>query len=215
MQKQTEEHFKAGKMLEQWVLPKGIRNQDVIQAMASIPRHHFVPEAFSLHAYGENALPIGYDQTISQPYIVALMTQAMIEALGHTPKKVLEIGTGSGYQAAVLDRLGISVFSIERIQALASVAKKRLETLGFYKVLVKTGNGALGWSEFAPYEAVMITAAIQKIPQQLFSQLAERAVLVAPVNEGKEEHALYIYLKENNKIKKRFLGSCKFVPFIS
>ncbi|HMQ10574.1 MAG TPA: protein-L-isoaspartate(D-aspartate) O-methyltransferase [Oligoflexia bacterium] len=215
MQKQTEAHFKAGKMIEQWVVPKGITNQEVINAMASIPRHYFVPEAFSLHAYGENALPIGHDQTISQPYIVALMTQAMLETLGHTPKKVLEIGTGSGYQAAVLDRLGIPVFSIERIHALASVAKKRLEDLGFYKVLVKTGNGALGWSEFAPYEAVMITAAIKKIPQQLFSQLADRAVLVAPVDEGKDEHALYIYLKENNKIKKRFLGSCKFVPFIT
>ncbi|MCI5073038.1 protein-L-isoaspartate(D-aspartate) O-methyltransferase [bacterium] len=214
MQNLTKPHFKAGKMLEQWVLPKGISNKDVIQAMASIPRHHFVPEAFSLHAYGEKALPIGHDQTISQPYIVALMTQAMLDTLGHTPKKVLEIGTGSGYQAAVLDRLGISVFSIERIQALASVAKKRLEALGFHKVLVKTGNGSLGWSEFAPYEAIMITAAIKKIPQRLFEQLADRAVLVAPVNEGKEEHSLYVYLKENNKIKKRFLGSCKFVPFI-
>lgn len=206
---------KTQQMVQKWVLDKGIQNERVKQAMESVPRHLFVPESLRPHAYGESALPIGYDQTISQPYIVALMTQAILNFNPQT-QRVLEIGTGSGYQAAVLAACEVSVFSIERIRSLSLSARARLDQLGYYKVSVKYGDGKWGWDEYGPYDAIIVTAASKEFPQSLVSQLKDKACVVIPIEDAHGQQKLYVYqrYKGDASFSRTFLCDCRFVPFV-
>ncbi|NOX45338.1 MAG: protein-L-isoaspartate(D-aspartate) O-methyltransferase [Caldiserica bacterium] len=188
----------------------GIRDGRVLSAMEKVPRHLFVPDHMRHLAYEDTPLPIGHGQTISQPYIVALMT----EALGLTgAEKVLEIGTGSGYQAAVLAELAGEVFSIERLAPLAEEAKRRLELLGYRNVHVRVGDGTLGWPEEAPFQRIIVTGGLPELPATLWEQLAEGGRLVAPIG-GRYDQYLWLYVKEGGRPRRRALCPCTFVPII-
>ncbi|HDI11920.1 MAG TPA: protein-L-isoaspartate(D-aspartate) O-methyltransferase [Candidatus Acetothermia bacterium] len=189
---------------------QGITDSRVLAAMERVPRHLFVPEPLRTWSYEDRPLPIGHEQTISQPYIVALMT----EALGLTgQEKVLEIGTGSGYQTAILCELSREVFSIERIPELAEGARKRLEELGYGNVRIRVGDGTLGWPEEAPFDRIIVTGALPRIPEPLWEQLAEGGRLVAPIGPRGEQF-LYVVSKERGKPRRRVLCPCSFVPII-
>jgi protein-L-isoaspartate(D-aspartate) O-methyltransferase len=197
-------------MVTEQLQRRGIRDARVLRAMEKIPRHRFVDEALGGRAYGDHPLPIGEGQTISQPYMVALMS----EALGLAgQEKVLEIGTGSGYQTAVLAELCGKVFSIERIKGLADRAVGILDSLGVYNVLVKVGDGTLGWREEAPFDAVIITAAAPAIPEPLVEQLRVGGRLVAPVGDAYSQ-----ILRKGEKAEDGMhwseLGNCVFVKLI-
>ncbi len=199
-------------MIDEFLKPKGIRNAKVIKAIESVPRHRFVPQALQSHAYSNRALPIGFDQTISQPYIVALMSQEIIQA---GQKNVLEIGTGCGYQTAILSKLFERVYSIERISSLANQAKTKMDELGINNVLIRTGQGALGWKEFAPYDAIMITAAVKgELPKLLVDQLKMGGVMVLPIEHEDGHQKLMAYIKSEHGLKGKFLCECIFVPFV-
>ena len=171
-------------MVEQQLAGRDIRNPRVLDAMRRVPRHEFVPEAMRLGAYDDTPLPIGYNQTISQPYIVAFMTEALELEPTH---KVLEIGTGSGYQAAVLAELAGEVYTIEIVEPLATTARETLKRLGYQNVHVRTGNGYLGWPEQAPFDRVMVTAAPDSVPQALVEQLKVGGLMAIPVGVGDQE----------------------------
>ena len=178
--------------------------------MSSVPRHEFVPERFRRLAYANVPLPIGHDQTISQPFIVALMTAALRPRPG---SRVLESGTGSGYQAAVLARAGAEVWTIEIIRALADAARARLERVGFRSVHVRHGDGTLGWPEEAPFDGVAVTAAVESVPPALLSQLAPGGRLVAPVGgEGKLQQLELIEKDANGALRCQRLLPVRFVP---
>jgi len=191
---------------------RGVRDSLVLDAMAQVPRHLFVPapQAGSA-AYGDFALPIGHEQTISQPYIVAVMTEALMLKTG---ARVLEIGTGSGYQAAVLAAMGMDVYTVERIPELHQAAQDLLARLG-YEVHCKLGDGYQGWTEFAPYHGIVVTAAAPKIPKPLIAQLAESGHLVIPVGRPYSTQLLWQVTKEAGTIRKEDMGGVAFVPFIS
>ena len=200
-------------MVDQYVRPRGIHDSRVLEAMGKIPRHKFVPDVLKERAYSDHPLPIGHDQTISQPYIVAKMSQAL-ELKGD--EKVLEIGTGSGYQTAILSQLARSVFSIERIPSLAIEARKKLEMLSCHNVSIRTANGFFGWEEYAPYDAIVVTAAIKKeVPQALIQQLKEEKNLVIPISVSAQTQKLFCFRKLNGQLEEKFLDFCSFVPFIS
>ncbi len=201
----------ASSMVEWYLIPRGIRDPKVLKAMAAVPRHEFVPEAFRERAYSDHPLPIGQDQTISQPYVVALMTQAL-ELTG--TERVLEIGTGSGYQTAVLAEIAKSVFSIERHLALASAARNRLENLGYHNVSVRTGNGAHGWKEYSPFDRILVTASSMDFQDFLFEQLTEGGAMVIPIDQERGEQELFNVRKKNGKPERRFICRCSFVPFV-
>lgn len=201
----------AKKMVQNYIAPRGISDEKVLQAMMNVPRHTFVPETLHERAYSDHPLPIGFDQTISQPYIVALMTQAL-NLQGH--ERVLELGTGSGYQAAILARIVKSVFSVERIHPLAVQARKNLEANGIFNVSVQCSNGDQGWKEYAPYDRIIVTATMEKEPLHLMDQLTQGGILVAPILEGGQE-MLYRYTKTDAQIQKEFLCRCSFVPFVT
>jgi protein-L-isoaspartate(D-aspartate) O-methyltransferase len=167
-------------MVSEQIRLRGVKDPRVIEAMASVPRHLFVPQERSSEAYDDNPIPIGHGQTISQPYIVAYMTEAL--ELGGE-ERVLEIGTGSGYQAAVLSRLAAEVYTMENIQELAHRAARRLQSLGYPNVHVKWGDGYLGWPEEGPFDAILATAAPPKVPDHLMDQLAVPGRMVVPVGE--------------------------------
>ncbi len=188
---------------------EGIRDERVLAAINNIPRHYYVPVEIKELAYADHPLPIGYKQTISQPYIVAFMT----EALQLKPNaRVLEIGTGSGYQAAVLAQLAHDVYSIEIVPELAASAATRLKAFGYSNVTVKCGNGYLGWPEKAPFDAIIVTAAPDEIPQPLIDQLGENGRLVIPVGSKKLENQKIVLLaKHNNKIERTELMPVRFV----
>lgn len=191
---------------------RGIRDRRVIGAMATVPREEFVPPALSSEAYADNALPIGRGQTISQPYVVA----AMIEALELTgSERVLEVGTGSGYAAAILGELAAEVYTIERHQELAESARRRLEERGYDNVTVRFGDGTLGWPERAPFDAIVIAAGGPEIPAVLRKQLKPGGRIVAPVGP---HHAPQALLKETQRPDGSFdretLGAVRFVPLI-
>jgi protein-L-isoaspartate(D-aspartate) O-methyltransferase len=198
------------KMIE-LLMSKGIKDTRVLQVMKDVPRSLFVPQILHERAYSDHPLPIGHDQTISQPFIVALMTEEL--QLKGT-EKVLEIGTGSGYQSAILSKLCRSVFSIERIQTLATKARQTLENLGIHNVSIKYANGYFGWKEYGPFDRIIVTAAMTEEPNVFFDQLAEGGVLIAPVEDQDGKQWLCRYIKQNNKWNKTILCACSFVPFV-
>jgi protein-L-isoaspartate(D-aspartate) O-methyltransferase len=194
---------------EQLAAPsRDITNRRVLQAMASVPRHEFVPEAQRHLAYVDGPLPIGFGQTISQPYIVALMTQQLDPQPGH---RVLEIGTGSGYQAAVLSQLVKEVYSIEIIDAIATRAATDLKRLGYHNVFVRAGDGHKGWPDKAPFDSIIVTCAPEHIPQPLIDQLKEGGRLVIPVGPPLHQE-LYVLEKHDGKVLKRDVLAVRFVP---
>jgi protein-L-isoaspartate(D-aspartate) O-methyltransferase len=195
------------RMIETQLIPRDITDQNVLDAMRKIPRHLFVPAEYRAEAYADGPLPIGRDQTISQPYIVALMTQLLdIDS----SSSVLEIGTGSGYQAAVLGEIADSVYSIEIIPSLADRAHHLLDSLGYKNIRIKTGDGYLGWPEAAPFDAIIVTAAAPKIPQPLIDQLKMGGRMVIPVGDYSQE--LYLIEKNENGVVKKAVIPVRFVP---
>jgi protein-L-isoaspartate(D-aspartate) O-methyltransferase len=198
------------RMVSDQLVRRGIADERVLAAMRRVPRHRFVEEAFRERAYGDHALPIGQEQTISQPYIVALMT-ALLELTGR--EKVLEVGTGSGYQTAVLAELSRRVCSIERIPALAARARALLEALGYANVWVRVGNGTLGWPEEAPFDRILVAAGGPSVPPPLFEQLADGGRMVLPVGD---QTGQILTLVENvgGEMRTRPCGDCHFVPLV-
>jgi protein-L-isoaspartate(D-aspartate) O-methyltransferase len=205
----TEAEFEARRlrMVQEQIRAREIRDDAVLSAMAKVPRHRFVPAALTDKAYNDHPLPIGQGQTISQPYIVAYMTQAAEVAAG---EKVLEIGTGSGYQAAVLGELAKEVYTIEIIPELAEGARGVLAELGYNNVHVKAGNGYLGWPEQAPFDAIVVTAAPDEIPKALIEQLAVSGKLVIPVGDWYQE--MTIVTKTQASVVEKRTIPVRFVP---
>ena len=197
-------------MLTQQLIKRGISDERVLQAMRDIPRHLFVPVRHRAMAYEDMPLPIGHEQTISQPLMVAMMTEAL-RLQGR--ERVLEIGTGSGYQAAVLSRLAVVVFSIERIPALAAQARATLALMGIMNVHVLVGDGSLGLPGHGPYDAVVVTAAAPKVPPALVNQLKLAGRLVIPVGD-RHEQTLVRLTATNKGPQVERLGGCRFVPLI-
>jgi protein-L-isoaspartate(D-aspartate) O-methyltransferase len=191
---------------------EGIRNEQVLDAIQNTPRHLFVDEALASRAYEDTALPIGYNQTISQPYVVAIMTDLII---GNKPKKVLEIGTGSGYQAAILSPLVEKVYTVERIAPLAKQARQRFRKLGLRNVRASYSDGTEGLPEFAPYDAIITTAASEQIPQALLDQLSEQGGrLVMPLG-GPSRQTLTLVTRNGNTFEQESLDPVIFVPLLS
>jgi protein-L-isoaspartate(D-aspartate) O-methyltransferase len=200
-------------MVETQLKTRDITDTRVLRAMETTPRHLFIDEGLIEQAYNDNPLPIDANQTISQPYIVALMTQAL--ELKPT-ERILEIGTGSGYQTAILASLAFRVFSVERIAALAAKARKILDQLNYYNVAIRVGDGSYGWKEEAPFNAIITTAAVPEIPQYLVEQLVVGGRLVVPVG-NRDVQTLYklTRLSENPQdVIKEDLGGCRFVSLI-
>lgn len=197
-------------MVRDQIRARGIVSPRLLEAMLTVPRHEFVPEGYAELAYGDQPLPIGEGQTISQPFMVA----AMIEALELTgAERVLEVGTGSGYQAALLGRLAREVFTIEAISALAEVALERLERLGFSNVAVRVGDGTLGWPEKAPFDAIVVSAAAPRIPAPLVEQLRDGGRLVIPVGDEQQQELLQVR-RRGGDIVSQTLHYCRFVPLV-
>lgn len=197
------------RMVEEQLASRDIRDSRVLEAMRRVPRHLFVPPGLGPEAYADYPLPIGEGQTISQPYIVALMTQCL-ELKGG--EKVLEVGTGSGYQAAVLAELGARVYSIEINPSLAAGAARTLERLGYDRVQVKAGDGFFGWPEEAPFDAVIVTAAPEKLPPRLFEQLREGGRLIIPLGRENFLQVLTLFTKKNGRPVSREILDVRFVP---
>lgn len=197
------------RMVKEQIIARGIKDERVIKAMLKVERHKFVPEGLRWLAYQDRPLPIGYGQTISQPYIVALMT----ELLGvKGDEKVLEIGTGSGYQAAILAEIAKEVYTIEILEPLAKEAEAKLKNLGYENIKVKCGDGFLGWPEYAPFDCIIVTCAPEEIPHPLIEQLKEGGRMVVPV--GKLWQELKLILKEDGKIKVIDIVPVRFVPML-
>jgi protein-L-isoaspartate(D-aspartate) O-methyltransferase len=196
-------------MVENQIRRRGVTDLDVLDAMERVPRHEFVPSQYQGQAYADRPLPIGYGQTISQPYIVALMTELLELS---KDDRVLEIGTGSGYQAAILAEIVAEVYSIEIIEPLALEAGERLERLGFSNVHTLQADGYFGWEEHAPYDAIIVTAAPDHIPQPLVHQLKEGGKLVIPVGPPGGYQTLWEVTKEGDDVKKRNVTGVLFVP---
>ncbi|MCU0555007.1 MAG: protein-L-isoaspartate(D-aspartate) O-methyltransferase [Syntrophales bacterium] len=201
------------KMVDAQIRSRGIRDARVLRAMEKIPRHLFVDEGLIDQAYNDSPLPIGEKQTISQPYIVALMTEAL--ELGGR-EKVLELGTGSGYQAAILAELADRVFTIERIASLAQKARRLLESLNYYNVVIRVGDGTYGWREESPFDAILVAAGSPSIPRMLVEQLAVGGRLVIPVGGRYTQNLIKLTrLSENpDDVRQEDLGGCRFVSLI-
>ncbi len=197
-------------MVEEKIARRGIKDARVLRAMEKVPRHFFVDEALIPQAYNDHPLPIGENQTISQPYIVALMLEAL-ELKGN--EKVLEIGTGSGYQTALLAELAHMVLSIERIPSLAEKAIKRLEFLGYKNVKIKSNDGTMGWEEESPFDRIIVSAASPSIPEPYLEQLSDDGIIVIPVGQ-EETQTLMKVKKSGGTIKMENLGGCRFVKLI-
>lgn len=197
-------------MVEGQLVSRGITDPRVLDAMRKVPRHLFLDEALGDRAYDDSALPIGEKQTISQPYIVALMTQAL--ALQATDK-ILEIGTGSGYQTAILAELAARVYSIERVKSLTMQARERLDRLGYRNVAIRNSDGTYGWGDAAPFDAILVAAGSPAIPPLLVEQLREGGRLVIPVGD-RHAQVLRLGVKQRGELVVSDLGECVFVPFI-
>ncbi len=197
-------------MVEEQLISRGIKNQRVLEAFYKIERHKFVPQELRNSAYADFPVPIGEGQTISQPYIVALMTQCL-ELTGG--EKVLEIGTGSGYQAAILAELAKEVYSVERFENLAKKAQDIFAELGYSNIKIKTGDGSLGWQEESPFDRIIITAASPRIPLPLTEQLKENGKLILPLGESFSQ-VLTVIEKKQGKIESTPVCGCVFVPLV-
>ena len=198
-------------MVEEQLIVRGISDKRVLEAFRKVPRHEFVPKEFAQSAYNDYPLPIGENQTISQPYMVALMTESL-NLKGS--ERILEVGTGSGYQAAILAELAAEVYSIERFQGLADTAKKALDSLGYKNIKIKTGDGTLGWRELAPYDAIVVTAGAPGIPESLIKQLKDKGRLVIPIGESGFGQVLTIIERIGKAVRTSEICSCMFVPLI-
>lgn len=192
---------------------KGIVDENVLNAIRTVPRHLFVDEALAARAYEDNALPIGHGQTISQPWVVARMTEALFEG-GARPKKVLEVGTGSGYQAAILAALGLEVHTVERIGDLLRTARKRFRTLGL-NIRSKHDDGRIGWPENGPFDAIIVTAAAPALVDALTEQLAPGGTLIAPVGGSGGQSLVKLRKATDGSIERIDLASVVFVPLLS
>ena len=195
-------------MVRAQIEARGIKDEGVLKMMRTVPRHKFVSPVYQKIAYSDRPLPIGYAQTISQPYIVALMTESLKLKGG---EKVLEIGTGSGYQAAILAELAKEVYTIEIIPGLTKKAEKTLKKLGYKNIKVKCGDGYLGWPEYAPFDAIIVTCAPDHIPQPLIDQLAEGGRMVIPIADTYPQR-LTLIQKKKGKIIQEIITGCMFVP---
>lgn len=198
------------RMVDEQLAARGIGDRRVLSAMATTPRHVFVDEALRERAYGDHPLPIGQGQTISHPYTVALMTEAL-ELQG--TERVLEIGTGSGYQTAILAKLCANVFSIERIAALATRARRVLDQLSLYNVALRVGDGTIGWNAEAPFDAIIVTAGTPQLPRPLLSQLRAGGRLVVPI--GEEDSQVLLRLRvDASGVTEEYIGDCRFVKLL-
>ena len=200
---------KRAAMVKEQVAARGVREPAVIDALRTVPRHLFIPPELRGEAYEDFPLPIGEGQTISQPYVVAVMTQSL--ALGKGDN-VLEVGTGSGYQAAVLSLLAASVYSIEINENLARRAADTLKSLGYANVHVRNGDGFFGWPEQAPFDAIIVTCAVDRVPPRLLEQLAEGGRLVVPLGDARSFQTLTLITKKNGKLVVREIFDVRFVP---
>lgn len=196
-------------MVEKQIISRGITEKGIIEAMRTIPRNLFVPDNMVEVAYADSPLPIGFNQTISQPYIVALMTEL---ANPSKKKKALEIGTGSGYQAAVLSKVVDTVYTIEIVTELARQSSELFNKLGYTNIITKAGDGYAGWPEHAPFDIILVTAAPEQIPPPLIEQLAEGGRMVIPVGQDFNQELLLL-VKRNGKIVQRKILPVRFVPF--
>jgi protein-L-isoaspartate(D-aspartate) O-methyltransferase len=187
----------------------GIESDRVLEVIADVPRHIFLDEALSHRAYEDTSLPIGHGQTLSQPYIVARMTELL---LAHSPKRVLELGTGSGYQTAVLSQLFEEIYSVERIRPLQDRARDRLRQLNARNVLLKHADGGMGWPDRGPFDGIMVTAAPVEVPKELLAQLSDGGVLIAPV--GEEQQTLVQVVRRGERFDFKELEPVHFVPLL-
>ncbi|MGO1691500.1 MAG: protein-L-isoaspartate(D-aspartate) O-methyltransferase [Marinobacter sp.] len=195
--------------LVQRLKESGITSDRVLEVMGQIPRHIFLDEALSHRAYEDTSLPIGYNQTLSQPYIVARMTELLLR---HEPARVLELGTGSGYQTAVLSQLFGQIYSVERIKPLQDRARDRLRQINIRNVMLKHADGGMGWPERGPFDGIIVTAAPMEVPTELLDQLADGGVLVAPV--GEKQQVLVEVIRNGDQFERRELEPVRFVPLL-
>ncbi|MBE9504862.1 MAG: protein-L-isoaspartate(D-aspartate) O-methyltransferase [Proteobacteria bacterium] len=208
------DHRRASRrMVEDYVISNGVKDERVIDAMVEVPRHLFVEEALAGQAYGDSALPIGDGQSISRPFVVARMSEALCL---QGDERVLEVGGGSAYQSAILSRLAGEIFSIERLQSLATKARRILLTLKCQNVLFKVSDGTLGWKDKAPFDAILVAASSPAVPQELLSQLKDGGRLVIPIGKGGKNDVQHLmrYVKMGDSFKKEYLDDCSFVPLI-
>jgi protein-L-isoaspartate(D-aspartate) O-methyltransferase len=196
------------RMVEKQIIARGIEDERVVKAMLKVPRHEFIPAKYSHYSYHDSPLPIGYDQTISQPYIVALMTEEMNLS---SADRVLEVGTGSGYQAAVLAEIAADVYTVEIVEPLGEAARVRLEGLGYDNIHVKIGDGYEGWEEHAPFDRIIVTCAPTEIPQPLVDQLKEGGIMVIPVGNAGFQY-LYRVKKYMGEAETEKVIPVSFVP---
>lgn len=197
-------------MVDYQIRVRGITNETVLAAMGNVPRHKFIPGDYQRQAYNDHPLPIGYGQTISQPYIVALMTELIDIEPG---ERVLEIGTGSGYQAAILAEITDEVYTIEIIPELAARAQTAFDELGYNQITAKQADGYWGWEEYAPFEAIIVTAAPDHVPQPLVNQLADGGKMVIPIGPPGGYQSLWVFERNGDQILRRNWGGVRFVPF--
>ncbi len=200
-----------GRLIER-LRAEGIRDERVLEALRAVPRHIFVDEALASRAYEDTALPIGAGQTISQPFVVARMTEALVA--GGTPDRVLEIGTGCGYQTAILSRFAKQVYSVERIQSLLAQARQRMHDLKIHNVQLRHGDGEKGWPEHAPFDGILVAAAPASVPTALIDQLADGGRLVIPVGHGGSQD-LKLITRSGDQLDEQILERVAFVPLVS
>jgi len=203
-------YTRSAQALADLLAREGVEDRQVLDAIAAIPRHIFIDDVLKHKAYQNTALPIGQGQTISQPYIVARMTELL--RLAGVRDKVLEIGTGSGYQTAILAKTFTKVCSVERIKALQWQAKRRLHNLDLYNVTMKHGDGWQGWQSQAPFQGIIVTAAASHVPQALLDQLADGGVMIAPI--GNDQQQLVMVVREDNKFTQHVIAPVRFVPLV-
>ena len=201
----------ARKRMVKQLMARGIRDGRVIEAMQKIPRHLFVEEAMAAQAYSDSSLPIGEKQTISQPYMVALMTE-LLQLQG--TEKILELGTGSGYQAAILATLGGRVYTVERLRPLGLRARKVLDSIGLYNVNIRMGDGTIGWPEEAPFDAIVVTAGAPEIPPQLLEQLNVGGRLIIPVGTQSEQTLVRVTRTGESEYAREDVEQCRFVKLV-
>lgn len=204
-------YTRSAQALSDLLQREGVEDAEVLKAIAQIPRHIFIDDVLKHKAYQNTALPIGQGQTISQPYIVARMTELM--RLAGVQHKILEIGTGSGYQTAVLAKTFDKVYSVERIKALQWQAKRRLHQLDLYNVSMKHGDGWQGWASHAPFNGIIVTAAAANVPQNLLHQLADGGVLLAPI--GEQDQQLVMVIRQGDSFTEHVIAPVRFVPLIA